>query len=176
MLVYCSAALVLLFGVKTVMRNRDWQNEEMLYRSGIYVNPAKAWGNLGNVLKSQGEMEEAEQAYRNALYYRSNMADMLYNLGLLLQESNKFAEALHYYKLAIGSRPTLASAYLNTGIILMNQGSHGRGQAHLPDLRRHPGREPEGPPRPQELGHQLPVQPGQAAARAGTSGGGRLRV
>ncbi|XP_019959202.2 protein O-mannosyl-transferase TMTC2 [Paralichthys olivaceus] len=121
-LVYCSAALILLFGVKTVMRNRDWQNEEMLYKSGIYVNPAKAWGNLGNVLKSQGEMEEAEQAYRNALYYRSNMADMLYNLGLLLQESNKFAEALHYYKLAIGSRPTLASAYLNTGIILMNQG------------------------------------------------------
>uniref|UniRef100_A0A3Q1J4B7 dolichyl-phosphate-mannose--protein mannosyltransferase n=1 Tax=Anabas testudineus TaxID=64144 RepID=A0A3Q1J4B7_ANATE len=121
-LVYCSAALVVLFGVKTVLRNQDWQNEEMLYKSGIYVNPAKAWGNLGNVLKSQGKMEEAEQAYRNALYYRSNMADMLYNLGLLLQESNKFSEALQYYKLAIGSRPTLASAYLNTGIILMNQG------------------------------------------------------
>ncbi|KAK2841981.1 hypothetical protein Q5P01_012181 [Channa striata] len=122
MLVYCSATLVLLFGVKTIVRNQDWQNEEMLYKSGIYVNPAKAWGNLGNVLKSQGKMEEAEHAYRNALYYRSNMADMLYNLGLLLQESNKFSEALHYYKLAIGSRPTLASAYLNTGIILMNQG------------------------------------------------------
>lgn len=41
MLVYCSASLVLLFGVKTVLRNRDWQNEEMLYRSGILVNPAK---------------------------------------------------------------------------------------------------------------------------------------
>ncbi|XP_014855747.1 PREDICTED: transmembrane and TPR repeat-containing protein 2-like [Poecilia mexicana] len=122
MLLLCSGALLLLFGMKTVVRNQDWQNEEMLYKSGIYVNPAKAWGNLGNVLKSQGKMDEAEQAYRNALYYRSNMADMLYNLGLLLQESNKFSEALHYYKLAIGSRPTLASAYLNTGIILMNQG------------------------------------------------------
>ncbi|XP_041694078.1 protein O-mannosyl-transferase TMTC2 [Coregonus clupeaformis] len=120
--VYCSVALVLLFGVKTVLRNQDWQNEEMLYKSGIYVNPAKAWGNLGNVLKNQGKMAEAEQAYRNALYYRRNMADMLYNLGLLLQENNKFSEALHYYKLAIGSRPTLASAYLNTGIVLMNQG------------------------------------------------------
>ncbi|CDQ63036.1 unnamed protein product [Oncorhynchus mykiss] len=120
--VYCSAAMVLLFGVKTVLRNQDWQNEEMLYKSGIYVNPAKAWGNLGNVLKNQGKMAEAEQAYRNALYYRRNMADMLYNLGLLLQENNKFSEALHYYKLAIGSRPTLASAYLNTGIVLMNQG------------------------------------------------------
>lgn len=39
-----------------------------------------AWGNLGNVLKSQSKMAEAEQAYRNALYHRSNMADMLYNL------------------------------------------------------------------------------------------------
>lgn len=40
-LMYCSAALVLLFSVKTVLRNQDWQNEEMLYKSGIYVNPAK---------------------------------------------------------------------------------------------------------------------------------------
>lgn len=40
-LVYCSAALVLLFSVKTVLRNRDWESEEMLYKSGIYVNPAK---------------------------------------------------------------------------------------------------------------------------------------
>lgn len=115
--------LVLLNGFRTVLRNRDWHNEENLYMSGISVNPAKAWGNLGNVLKNQGKIAEAEKAYRNALHYRGNMADMLYNLGLLLQENERFSEALHYYKLAIGSRPTLASAYLNTGIILMNQGS-----------------------------------------------------
>ncbi|XP_054609626.1 protein O-mannosyl-transferase TMTC2-like isoform X3 [Dunckerocampus dactyliophorus] len=93
----------------------DWRN---LHTLGFY-----AWGNLGNVLKSQGKMAEAEKAYRNALHYRSNMADMLYNLGLLLQENQRFPEALHYYKKAIGSRPTLASAYLNMGIILMNRGS-----------------------------------------------------
>uniref|UniRef100_A0A8C5E4G3 dolichyl-phosphate-mannose--protein mannosyltransferase n=1 Tax=Gouania willdenowi TaxID=441366 RepID=A0A8C5E4G3_GOUWI len=115
--------LVLLNGLRTVQRNRDWSNEESLYKSGINVNPAKAWGNLGNVLKNQGKMAEAEKAYRNALHYRGNMADMLYNLGLLLQENERYSEALHYYKLAIGSRPTLASAYLNTGIILMNRGN-----------------------------------------------------
>ncbi|KAG7225729.1 hypothetical protein INR49_012315 [Caranx melampygus] len=95
--------LVLLNGLRTVQRNRDWSNEENLYKSGISVNPAKAWGNLGNVLKNQGKMAEAEKAYRNALHYRGNMADMLYNLGLLLQENEP--------------------AYLNTGIILMNQGN-----------------------------------------------------
>uniref|UniRef100_A0A1A8ISB3 dolichyl-phosphate-mannose--protein mannosyltransferase n=1 Tax=Nothobranchius kuhntae TaxID=321403 RepID=A0A1A8ISB3_NOTKU len=122
MLCFC-IGLVLLNGLRTVQRNKDWSNEENLYKSGINVNPAKAWGNLGNVLKNQGKMAEAETAYRNALHYRGNMADMLYNLGLLLQEGERFTEALHYYKMAIGSRPTLASAYLNTGIILMNQGN-----------------------------------------------------
>lgn len=34
-------ALVLLNGLKTVQRNRDWSNEENLYKSGISVNPAK---------------------------------------------------------------------------------------------------------------------------------------
>ncbi|XP_035286133.1 protein O-mannosyl-transferase TMTC2-like isoform X2 [Anguilla anguilla] len=128
-LLCCTSALLFLFGAKTVLRNQDWHSEEALYRSGIAVNPAKAWGNLGNVLKDQGKMAEAERAYRNALYYRSNMADMLYNLGLLLQERQQFSEALQYYTLAIGSRPTLASAYLNTGIILMNQG-------HLDEAKR----------------------------------------
>ncbi|KAG5830787.1 hypothetical protein ANANG_G00314290 [Anguilla anguilla] len=129
LLLLATAALLLLHAAKTLLRNQDWRDEERLYRSGIPVNPAKAWGNLGNVLKNQGKVQEAEQAYRNALHYRGNMADMLYNLGLLLQENNQLSEALRYYRLAIGSRPTLASAYLNTGIILMNQG-------HLDEAKR----------------------------------------
>ncbi|XP_048862482.1 protein O-mannosyl-transferase TMTC2-like isoform X4 [Brienomyrus brachyistius] len=129
LVLYCSASLLVLYGVKTMLRNHEWQTEEMLYKSGISVNPAKAWGNLGNVLKNQGKVMEAERAYRNALYYRRNMADMLYNLGLLLQENSRSTEALHYYKLAIESRPSLASAYLNTGIILMTEG-------HLDEAKR----------------------------------------
>lgn len=56
----------------------------LLY-TGVSVNPAKAWGNLANVLNNQGKTGEAENAYRNALSHRSNMADVHYNLGILLQ-------------------------------------------------------------------------------------------
>lgn len=34
-------ALLLTMSVRTVVRNRDWHNEETLYRSGIPVNPPK---------------------------------------------------------------------------------------------------------------------------------------
>lgn len=37
----CAAGLVLLYSLRTVCRNYDWHSEEMLYRSGITVNPAK---------------------------------------------------------------------------------------------------------------------------------------
>lgn len=41
MLLCLCAALVLLNGVRTVRRNRDWSDEESLYKSGISINPAK---------------------------------------------------------------------------------------------------------------------------------------
>ncbi|XP_014784886.1 protein O-mannosyl-transferase TMTC2 [Octopus bimaculoides] len=105
------------FTARTFLRNQDWLTEEYLYRSGIDINPAKAWGNLANVLNSQGKEKEAEFAYKNALKYRSNMADVHYNLGILLQDQQRYHEAIESYKTAILCRPKLTMAYLNLGIV-----------------------------------------------------------
>jgi hypothetical protein len=37
----CASLLLATFSVRTVQRNRDWMDEESLYRSGIPVNPPK---------------------------------------------------------------------------------------------------------------------------------------
>ncbi|XP_024085019.1 transmembrane and TPR repeat-containing protein 2-like, partial [Cimex lectularius] len=74
------AVLLLTYSTKTYIRNMDWKDEESLYRSGIPINPPKAYGNLGSVLSSQGRVAEAEHAFRTALLYRPNMADVHYNL------------------------------------------------------------------------------------------------
>jgi Tfp pilus assembly protein PilF len=39
-----------------------------------------AYGNLANILSAQGKKKEAESAYKKALTYRFNMADVHYNL------------------------------------------------------------------------------------------------
>ncbi|CAG2111700.1 unnamed protein product [Medioppia subpectinata] len=49
--------------------------KENLYRSGIDINPPKA-----NILSAQSKKKEAENAYKKALTYRFNMADVHYNL------------------------------------------------------------------------------------------------
>ncbi|XP_069690300.1 protein O-mannosyl-transferase Tmtc2 [Periplaneta americana] len=120
----CVALLLAAFSVRTVQRNRDWMDEESLYRSGIPINPPKSYGNLGSVLSSQGRVEEAEWAYRMALKYRSNMADVHYNLGILLQGREQYEEAIQSYQLAIQYRPTLALAHLNLAQLLERRGRY----------------------------------------------------
>ncbi|KAL7643411.1 UNVERIFIED_CONTAM: hypothetical protein RMT77_005393 [Armadillidium vulgare] len=111
-------ALFLLFCARTWRRNKDWRTEEDLYRSGIPINPPKAFGNLANILSSQGRKEQAEWAYKKALSYRSNMADVHYNLGILFQEQKRYEEALQEYQLALQFRPRMAMAHLNMGLVL----------------------------------------------------------
>ncbi|XP_074037770.1 protein O-mannosyl-transferase Tmtc2 [Leptinotarsa decemlineata] len=119
---FCLVLVLVAFSAKTVFRNRDWRDEEALYRSAIPVNPPKAYGNLGSVLSSQGRVVEAELAFREALHYRPNMADVHYNLGILLQGKNQLDEAILSYQRAIHFRPSLALAYVNLGTALIAAG------------------------------------------------------
>ncbi|XP_063240130.1 protein O-mannosyl-transferase TMTC2-like [Bacillus rossius redtenbacheri] len=123
--------LLLSFGVKTWRRNFDWKDEESLYRSGIHINPPKAYGNLGIILNAQGRSAEAEQCYRKALFYRPNMADVHYNFGVLLQSQRRLAEAIHEFRLAIQFRPTLAAAHLGLAAALGGVGRDAEAEAVL---------------------------------------------
>lgn len=35
------AVVLTVYGVRTVIRNNDWQDDESLYRSGVHINPPK---------------------------------------------------------------------------------------------------------------------------------------
>ncbi|XP_012271235.1 transmembrane and TPR repeat-containing protein CG4341 isoform X2 [Orussus abietinus] len=122
-LVLVATALLLgLMSAKTLRRNADWHDEESLYRSALLVNPPKAFGNLGSVLSAQGRVDEAEEAFVQALRHRPNMADVHYNLGILQQGRRDFDAAILSYQRAIHFRPSLAQAYVNLGAALVSAG------------------------------------------------------
>ncbi|VDM65581.1 unnamed protein product [Strongylus vulgaris] len=120
-------SLALLFltlhGIRTFQRNRDWKDEESLYKSALNLNPPKAYSNLGRVFAAQMRYEEAELAYKNALRHRPNMADTWYNLGVLYQERKNHTAAVICYENAINFRRNFASAHLNLGIANYEMGN-----------------------------------------------------
>ncbi|CAH0561446.1 unnamed protein product [Brassicogethes aeneus] len=111
--------VLLALSAKTVWRNFDWYDEEALFRAAVPVNPPKALGNLGSVLNTAGRLREAETAYREALAYKPNMADVHYNLGILLQSEKRLDEAILSFQRAIHFRSTLALAYINLASVLV---------------------------------------------------------
>ncbi|XP_045032253.1 protein O-mannosyl-transferase TMTC2-like isoform X2 [Daphnia magna] len=118
--IICFALLIVLLasGRRTIQRNNDWIDEEHLYRSGIEINPPKAYGNLGVVLQESGRLTEAEWNFKKALSYRPNMADVHHNLGNLFQQQGRYEESLQAYNLAILHRPQLAAAYSQKAKVL----------------------------------------------------------
>jgi len=118
----CLAVLLISSAMKTISRNRDWETEETLFKSGLAVNPAKSYSNLGNIMYGKGNAQVAEAVFKEAIRHRSNMADTHYNLGILLQNSRRLSEAALSYQSAIKFRPKLAAAYLNLGVTYSDLG------------------------------------------------------
>ena len=76
----CLVIMLMSAGLKTLQRNRDWENEETLFKSGLTVNPAKSFSNLGNILYAKGQIQDSEIVFKEAIRRRPNMADTHYNL------------------------------------------------------------------------------------------------
>jgi serine/threonine-protein kinase len=111
---------------------------------GKHTDLATALNNLGSSLESQGELEEAESAYRESLEMKreliagdhASIAFSLNNLGLLLEKRGDIAraEALLLESLAMRRRlqgdnhPEVADALYNLGLFNVRRGRDARAE------------------------------------------------
>jgi tetratricopeptide (TPR) repeat protein len=68
---------------------------------------------LGEVLRSQGKLEEALQIYESAIQLGPSLAEIYNNHGNVLKELGRFGDALESYDKAIQVNPDFAMAYYN---------------------------------------------------------------
>jgi predicted TPR repeat methyltransferase len=79
-------------------------------------------GDLGNVLQSRGNLEEAIASYRKALSIKPDLAEVYSNLGKALQDLGKLDEALASYRAALSIDPDSTPAYIGMGNALREAG------------------------------------------------------
>jgi hypothetical protein len=107
-------AVLLAWGAVVIDRNRDWHDEETLFRHTIRYDPpsARVWFNLGNLALHAKRLDEAEQLYRQALAREPGDGAAHLNLAITLDRRKPFTpDAEEHYRRAIASRPTLREAY-----------------------------------------------------------------
>ena len=80
---------------KTVLRNLDWTNEYMLFKSGLKVNSgnAKLFNNVGHALEAQGNYEEALDYFNAAVTVQPDDIGAHINVGRTYNHMTKFDEA-----------------------------------------------------------------------------------
>ncbi len=83
-----------------------------------------ALNNLGNILRVQHRLDEAEQMYRRALLSQPNSPEPYCNLGLLLAEQGQLDEAIRLYQRGLVLAPNMAAMHFNLGNAYSLQGDY----------------------------------------------------
>ena len=109
------AAVALLYGVRTIRRNRDWRTEEVLFRRTLAEQPDAQLirTDLGVVYWERGDEVSAEREWTAALGPGHPYAPTLNNLGLIRSHQKRYAEAIGLFQQAMALRPKYMDPYKN---------------------------------------------------------------
>lgn len=91
--------LLLSHGIKTYLRNWDWESEYSIFMSGLQVNQrnAKLFNNVGHALESQGKYHEALQYFHTAVDVQNDDVGAHINVGRTYNHLKMFKEAEEAY-------------------------------------------------------------------------------
>lgn len=89
-----------------------------------------ALNDLGNLLVELGELEEAEEAYREAMSVAPERPEPPFNLALLLAATNHPREAQRLLKQLLEQHPDHAWGHYQLGTLIQAKGTRGRAIRH----------------------------------------------
>jgi Flp pilus assembly protein TadD len=123
-LLLAGVALAGIFAVGTGIRNRDWNNDIVLYTRTLEISPGAdiILDNLALAYRHQGAEDKAESTWRSVLARRPDDATALNNLGLLASQRHQNAEAVELFERAMTLDPTLMNPHLNLGVAYVQMG------------------------------------------------------
>ncbi len=76
----------------------------------------------GATAAGQGQLDEAEACFRQAVTLKPDYAEAHYNLGLSLRDQGKLDDTVASFRRALTLKPDYAEAHNNLGLTLHDQG------------------------------------------------------
>jgi Flp pilus assembly protein TadD len=120
-------------GVGTFRRNRDWLNEEALWKSVTEESPGngRAWMNYGGIFMARADFVEARFCFVRAQTLLPNYDVLEVNMGILEGAVGNPGEAERHFQRALALNSSTAMAHFYYGRWLHESGRDGEAAAHL---------------------------------------------
>ncbi|MBI2982338.1 MAG: tetratricopeptide repeat protein [Deltaproteobacteria bacterium] len=110
--------------IMTYRRNLVWSSPVTLWQDAVAKAPgkARAHGNLGSALETQGRIDEAMREYQTALTLKPDYSQALNNLGGVFMARGHVEDAIRAYQTTLKLDPDVAEAHYNLGLAFAAQG------------------------------------------------------
>lgn len=120
------AGVLVLFSVLTFLHLRNFRDQFAFWQNAVDTSPSHAfnYNNLGAMYYLNGDLEKAEQLYREALRINPNETMVNGNIGLVCMNTNRPAEAEKYYLEEIRINPHYDNVYYNFGLLYYNHSKY----------------------------------------------------
>ena len=111
-LIYLGVALMVFYGVSTVVRNRVWKNDITLFSDVVAKSPNNLLANytLGIWLGKIGDLESAKQYYLHSIDLAYEFWEARFNLANVFVRLGDFEKAAEQYKLITEINPNNRAA------------------------------------------------------------------
>lgn len=111
--------ILILFSIRTILRNIDWKNEDNLWIATGKTSPSSpnTHNNLGDVYGRHGDKQAALKEFQTAIALKPNYGDAYHNLANTYRELNQMDKALENYQKALQFNPNLWQSYQNIAAI-----------------------------------------------------------
>lgn len=105
--------MIIFFGIRTVVRNRDWHTAFNFYTKTLAANPndTKIILNLAVMHAERHEFDQAEELYKRGLVLNPNDANYYFDLGNTYNAEEKLDLATQAYIKTLELDPTYQSGY-----------------------------------------------------------------
>jgi len=116
-------AILLALSICTRLQLRHWRNNKALFEHALNVTGDNfvMSNNYANILKNEGQIEQAFDHFSAALRLRPNSPEVLNNLANALAQLDRIDDAVKHYKEALQLKPDFAQAHYNLALLLFKQ-------------------------------------------------------
>jgi len=116
--------ILLLYSIRTVIRNDDWQTRASFWMATVRDTPTsyRAHNNLGDVYGWRGDWNKAIKAFQTAIKLKSDYDTPRYNLGIAYFSVNNLEGAKEQLQAALKLNSQHYKAYYILGVVSLKEG------------------------------------------------------